>query len=415
MDAAGGQRDQVSGGAVDDLDRDVVAVDQVPEPVGDLLQHRALVEGGQDRLRRAQQLPLSRQLALERGRLLLEPCGRVRVGHRLGRERGVDHEQPQVVLGELAEAELREHEHAEAGALVDHRRQEHGLVDVGLGSRDRDRPRVVRRVVDQLRHAVLGDPSGHALAHRDPQVLDGLVGVHRAVAEHRDRHQVVAMGPVDADVVVVDELAELGGDRVADLADVGEPRQPRPQALDRLELGRPGRHPAERARRPDRDRRVAREGLGTVEVDLAPAMGSIVGEVQHPVHLVTVDQRRGEQRVHAFLHGRRPDRRPRARRVRAHEDRRATRRQLSKAGALRLDLPRRVEERVGEAGAAGRGHAALVVAQHDRDAVRPEQHAGVVAEVAHDVADVQPRGQVRGDAGAALPRAGAGCSPARWR
>ena len=65
---------------------------------------------------------------------------------------------------------------------------------------------------------------------------------------------------------------QLGGDRVADLAHLGQARQPRAEALDRLELGRPGGHPAERPRRADGDRGVARQGLRRVEVDLAPAV-----------------------------------------------------------------------------------------------------------------------------------------------
>ena len=69
VDAAGGQRDEQAGRPLDDLDRDVVALDQRAQPLRDLLQHLALVERGEDRLGRAQELLLGAQLALERVRL----------------------------------------------------------------------------------------------------------------------------------------------------------------------------------------------------------------------------------------------------------------------------------------------------------------------------------------------------------
>ena len=50
------------------------------------------------------------------------------------------------------------------------------------------------------------------------QLLRRLVDVLADLALHRDRDQVVAAEAIDADVVVVDQLAELGRDRQADLA-----------------------------------------------------------------------------------------------------------------------------------------------------------------------------------------------------
>ena len=55
-----------AGRALDDLDGDVVALDQRPEAVRDLLQDGALVERREDRLRDPQELALGPQLALER-------------------------------------------------------------------------------------------------------------------------------------------------------------------------------------------------------------------------------------------------------------------------------------------------------------------------------------------------------------
>ena len=63
-----------------------------------LLEDRRGVERRQDRLGDLEQLALAAQLALERRRLLAQALGRVGVGHRLGGEAGVDHEQAQVVV-----------------------------------------------------------------------------------------------------------------------------------------------------------------------------------------------------------------------------------------------------------------------------------------------------------------------------
>ena len=52
----------------------------------------------------------------------------------------------------------------------------------------------------------------------DPELVGRLVDVLADLALHRDRDEVLADEAVDADVVVVDELAQLGGDRQADLA-----------------------------------------------------------------------------------------------------------------------------------------------------------------------------------------------------
>ena len=59
------------------------------------------------------------------------------------------------------------------------------------------------------------------------ELLGRLVDVLADLALHRDRDQVLAAEPVDADVVVVDELAQLGRDREADLALVAVSRDSR--------------------------------------------------------------------------------------------------------------------------------------------------------------------------------------------
>ena len=130
---------------VDDLDRDVVAGDEPAEAVGDALEDRAAVERREDRLGDLEQRALAAQLALECGRLLAQPLGRVGVGHRLGGEARVDDEQAQVVIAELVEPELGEDEDAEDLVLEQHRREQHRFVEVVLGAGDRVGARVGAR------------------------------------------------------------------------------------------------------------------------------------------------------------------------------------------------------------------------------------------------------------------------------
>ena len=96
---------------------------------------------------------------------------------------------------------------------------------------------------------------------------------------------------------------------------------------------------------------------------------------------------------------------------------RPARRQLALAEAVDLEGSRGVEEAVGEARAARRRDAALGVVEDHGDPVGAEQDAGVVAEVADDVAHVEPRGEVGGDPAQRLGAAQAARSTARsrWR
>ena len=82
--------------------------------------------------------------------------------------------------------------------------------------------------------------------------------------------------------------------------------------------------------------------------------------------------------------------------------------QLALAEAVDLEGSRGVEEAVGEARAARRRDAALGVVEDHRDPVGAEQDAGVVAEVADDVAHVEPRGEVGRDPAQRLGAAQAG-------
>ena len=103
----------------------------------------------------------------------------------------------------------------------------------------------LRGVRQVLGDAVGRDPAGDPDTDADPQLLGRLVDVLADLALEGDRHEVVAVDPIDPDVVVVDELAQLGGDRHPDLALAGQPVEPAAELLDRLELSGPRRHPGD--------------------------------------------------------------------------------------------------------------------------------------------------------------------------
>ena len=164
MDAPGGQRGEQPGPRIEHLDRDVVGRDEPTEAVGDAFEDGLPIERLEHRFGDLQQCTLAAHLALVGGRLRLQALGGIGVGHRLGGEARVDHEEAQVVVAELVQPKLREDEHAEDLVLEHHRREEHRLVEVVLGAGDRVGPRVLCGVRQVLRHAMLGDPAGDPLA-----------------------------------------------------------------------------------------------------------------------------------------------------------------------------------------------------------------------------------------------------------
>jgi len=146
-------------------------------------------------------------------------------------------QQPLVVLVELLEAELRDHDHADHARAVTQRHGDQGLVD-RLGAGDPERVLAVRGVADQQRLAGLGDPAGDALAdlaREDVHARRRLAG--REVAAEGDRNEVVPVDHEDAAVVVIDQRAQLRRDHVADLAHVVQPVQLAAQALEHLQVG----------------------------------------------------------------------------------------------------------------------------------------------------------------------------------
>ncbi len=158
------------------------------------------------------------ELLLERGRLLAQPLGGVGVGHRLGGEARIDHQEAKVVIAELVETELREDEDADDVVLEHHRREEHRFLEIVLGPGDRVGTRIRARVRQVLRDAVLGHPAGDPLADLDPELFGRLVDVLADLPAEGDRDQVLAVAPVHANVVVVDQLPQLGPDSEPDLA-----------------------------------------------------------------------------------------------------------------------------------------------------------------------------------------------------
>ena len=101
--------------------------------------------------------------------------------------------------------------------------------------------------------------------------------------------------------MVVDQLAQLGRDRLSDLSDTGESAQARPELLDRLQLGGPRRHPVEVLRSADRHPGLGRKRPDRIELVVRPVMGLVVVDVEHPEHLGAVEERRRTERVEAFL------------------------------------------------------------------------------------------------------------------
>ena len=230
---------------------------------GDVLRHQVRdgprIEGARQRAVHVQQLPQLRREA--------PGLGEVRgAAERRAGLVGEDHQQPQVVVVELAQAELGQRDHADQLPVVLHRDDEHRLVHV-LGPLDRGAALVGRRIVDAQRLPVERHPAGEPLADLRAQdvEVDLLVGADAAL--ERDRDEVIGrIEQVDAGVVVIDDAPRLLDDGPADLL----PRQARAHApggvLEYLELGLP---PALRRAESTEDRpgREDRAADGEVEHD----------------------------------------------------------------------------------------------------------------------------------------------------
>ena len=124
------------------------------------------------------------------------------------------------------------------------------------------------------------DPAGDPDPDLDPELLGRLVDVLADLALEGDRHEIVAVDPVDPDVVVVDEVVELGRDGQPDLGRAGQPVQAAAELLDRLELGGPGRHPGD----------VGRRRAGGIRVDQRRATRPLDGMAGRPALWSAADE-----------------------------------------------------------------------------------------------------------------------------
>ena len=79
------------------------------------------------------------------------------------------------------------------------------------------------------------------------------------------------------------------------------------ELLDRLELGRPGRHLLEVLGGPDGDAGLGRQGRDRVELVVGPGVRLVVVDVEQAEQLGAVHERRRADRVEALLDDGRPD------------------------------------------------------------------------------------------------------------
>ena len=145
-------------------------------------------------------------------------------------------EQPDVVLVELVEPELRHDDHAhDAGAVAQRHRQQR-LLDHGR-ARHLAAELAVGGVADQERLAGRRAPPGDAFADAGAKELEwNCRDLGGELASERDWHEHLAVHDEDPTVVVIDERPKLGCDLVADLAHVVEPVQLPAQTLQHLHV-----------------------------------------------------------------------------------------------------------------------------------------------------------------------------------
>ena len=156
-------------------------------------------------------------------------------------------EQPQVVLVELADPELRERDRADHALAVAERCRGERLV--GLLARHARAEVGLANVRDERRLARDRDVAGQALPELERRQAD----VGRVLSPDRDRVEHLAVAQVDGAVVVVDQHPQLVHDRLADLAHVIQPVELAYQALKHLQMGDRADVPALGSHRPFSD------------------------------------------------------------------------------------------------------------------------------------------------------------------
>jgi hypothetical protein len=154
-----------------------------------------------------------------------------------GRVRGERFQQPHVLLVELMDAELREHDDAHQTVAMDHGHGDHRLLDV-VRAGYRDGEGVGVRVRCVVRGPALRDVPGDPLPDMRDQLVERLVLVLPQGPPEGDGQQRDAIGVHQEDpaVVVVDEGPELVRDGFADLTDVVQAAELRRERLERAQV-----------------------------------------------------------------------------------------------------------------------------------------------------------------------------------
>ena len=240
------------------------------------------------------------------------------------------------------------------------------------------------------------DPAGDALAELDLELFRCLVDVLADLALHGDRDEVLAVQPIDPGVVEVEQLAQLGRDGEADLLHAREPVESGPELLDRLELGRPGRHLAVVLGRADGHRCLRREGRHGVELVLGPRVRPIVVDVEQAEQVGAVEQGRRAQGVEAFLDHRRAHRTA-ARVVRIAD---GEQRPTSRHGRARQGWGGEVADRREVFGRQPIRHLgddpAVALAEEQGDPVGLEQDRRVIHQAGQGLIEIEPAADVSG-------------------
>ena len=278
--------DAVGRVGVPGADLGLAGADGPGEVLGHQVRDGDRVEGARERAAHVQQLAQVRGEAAG--------LGEVR-GAREGRRGlvGEDQQEAQVLLVELAQAELGQRDDADQRVVVEHRHDEHRLVDL-VRARDRRAARVGVRVVDAERGPVLRDPAGEPLAELRPQDrhVDALVRADPALEGDGHEH-VRGLEQVDAGVVVVDDPAGLLDDGAADLLGLEARAHPPGGELEDRELGGPSQlrraGPADEgagAQERAADRQVEDEDdlLDRTGAAVDHPAGEAEDQEQHPAH-----------------------------------------------------------------------------------------------------------------------------------
>ena len=261
------------------------------ERVGDEVQDAGRIQRGEQPLVDLEQASLAFELQLELGLLEMQPLEVRGVDQGLCRGGREDRQRGLVVGVEAIRAKRRDHDDAVDLLLVRHRHDEHrfGLLRVA----DDDAARVVRRVAETQRAAVLGDPAREALADAHAQLGRLRIAQPQEGALERDRlaDAAVVVDEVHPDRVVLDEALGLADDGPRDLVDLVDVAQADGELRDRGQAI--GHRPARLGQASTADGRghVVAEGAGQIELVGGPGVLVAVVQDEQAERLVAEDDR----------------------------------------------------------------------------------------------------------------------------